>query len=417
MPQRDSGEVSAGNFDGKKSPAPGSVRGRPSVRRGVDSRTTSSFRNGADSASPVALLIASLHVHRRRSARRRASASSPASVACSRGDMNLRATPSTLTTRSPCSMSTPMRQPRGDSEDRHAARMRDVEVEVRAGNVRAAAPAAGDHDLFRRKRELAAEQEAQGRAAHDVALAKVGTAEPRRARSLRVRQCRFERGDVAARPHELAHPDVDLRPPAIASASGRAGTAMLVMGPALPCALNMLVQQPHRVPDVLGFVLGSMSRWPRRVLDGFGYVAYVVVYRIVRWRRGLSATNIANAFPEKSPAERQEILRQSYRNLGRFLAEALWGWNASADALASRVASSIRSSSPRFTANGSRWCCSPRISATGNGCCSRPARRSSVPIDAVYKPQRQRCIDEFLRDAPLALRRQSRSRTRASCSR
>src|SRR6185369_3620786 len=67
----------------------------------------------------------------------------------------------------------------------------------------------------------------------------------------------------------------------------------------------MLAHQRLRFPDVLGFTLSSMSRWPRRVLDGFGYVAYVVVYRIVRWRRALSATNIANAFPEKSEQERE----------------------------------------------------------------------------------------------------------------
>src|SRR5689334_24209209 len=85
----------------------------------------------------------------------------------------------------------------------------------------------------------------------------------------------------------------------------------------------MLAHQRLRFPDLLGLVLGSMSRWPRRVLDGFGYFAYVVVYRIVRWRRQLSATNIANAFPDKTAAEREAILTQSYRNLGRFLAEAL----------------------------------------------------------------------------------------------
>ena len=114
----------------------------------------------------------------------------------------------------------------------------------------------------------------------------------------------------------------------------------------------MLAEQRHRFPDVLGFVLGRMSRWPRRVLDGFGYFAYFVVYRVLRWRRALSATNVANAFPEKTPAERQEILQQSYRNLGRFLAESLWGWNASAEALASRVRIVNPELITRFTSRG-----------------------------------------------------------------
>ncbi len=108
----------------------------------------------------------------------------------------------------------------------------------------------------------------------------------------------------------------------------------------------------HRFPDVLGFVLGRMSRWPRRVLDGFGYCAYFVVYRILRWRRALAATNIANAFPEKDATERAVILQQSYRNLGRFLAEALWGWNASAEALAERVRIVNPELLTRYTADG-----------------------------------------------------------------
>ena len=47
----------------------------------------------------------------------------------------------------------------------------------------------------------------------------------------------------------------------------------------------MLADQRVRFPDVMGFVLGRMSRWPRRVLDGFGYVAYLITYRVLRWRR------------------------------------------------------------------------------------------------------------------------------------
>jgi len=114
----------------------------------------------------------------------------------------------------------------------------------------------------------------------------------------------------------------------------------------------MLADQRLRFPDILGFVLGSMSRWPRRVLDGFGYLAYFVVYRVLRWRRSLAATNIGNAFPEKSDDEREAILRQSYRNLGHVLAEALWGWNACADALAARVRIVNPELIARFTSRG-----------------------------------------------------------------
>ena len=160
---------------------------------------------------------------------------------------------------------------------------------------------------------------------------------------------------------------------------------------------GMIAHQRHRFPDVFGFLLGRMSRWPRRVLDGFGYFAYVVVYRILRWRRRLAATNIANAFPDKTAEEREDILQQSYRNLGRFLAEALWGWNANADALAGHVRFVNPELISRYTGQGqsvvllaAHFCNWEWLLLTAGGVLH-------VPIDAVYKPQRMKGIDEFLR--------------------
>ena len=47
--------------------------------------------------------------------------------------------------------------------------------------------------------------------------------------------------------------------------------------------------------------------------------------------------DVARAFPDKSPAERYEIVRQMYRNLGDGLIEALWGYGASAEEFRRRV--------------------------------------------------------------------------------
>jgi KDO2-lipid IV(A) lauroyltransferase len=148
---------------------------------------------------------------------------------------------------------------------------------------------------------------------------------------------------------------------------------------------------------VLGFVLGSISRWPRRVLDNFGYLAYLLVYRIIRWRRKLSATNIANAFPEKSEDERQQILTESYRNLGRFLAESLWGWNASAEALASRVRIVNPELITRFTGNGQSVVLLAAHFCNWEWLLLTAGVVLKVPIDAVYKPQKVKSIDDFLR--------------------
>lgn len=159
----------------------------------------------------------------------------------------------------------------------------------------------------------------------------------------------------------------------------------------------MLAQERSRFPDVLGFVLGRMSRWPRRVLDGFGYVAYVVTYHVLRWRRRLSLTNLDNAFPEKTPAERAEILRQSYRNLGSFLAEALWGWNASAEALAERVRIVNPELIARFTSRGQSVVLLAAHFCNWEWLLLTAGIELRIPIDAVYKPQRVRGIDDFLK--------------------
>ncbi|MCC7328432.1 MAG: hypothetical protein IT521_16665 [Burkholderiales bacterium] len=159
----------------------------------------------------------------------------------------------------------------------------------------------------------------------------------------------------------------------------------------------MLAQPRQRFPDILGFVLGRMSRWPRRVLDGFGYVAYFVVYRVLRWRRSLAATNLANAFPEKSAAERKIILRQSYRNLGRFVSEALWGWNASAEALAARVRIDNPELITRFTGEGQSVVLLAAHFCNWEWLLLAAGVTLKVPVDAVYKPQRLTGVDDFLR--------------------
>jgi len=161
--------------------------------------------------------------------------------------------------------------------------------------------------------------------------------------------------------------------------------------------VSLLAGHRHRFADAFGFVLGGMSRWPRRVLDGFGYVVYVLVYRVLHWRRRLAGENIANAFPEKSAEERDAILQQSYRNLGRFLAESLWGWNASADALASRVRIVNPEMITRFTSRGQSVVLLAAHFCNWEWLLLAAGVLLKVPIDAVYKPQKVKGIDDFLR--------------------
>ena len=123
----------------------------------------------------------------------------------------------------------------------------------------------------------------------------------------------------------------------------------------------------------------------------------MLVYRILRWRRRLAAHNIANAFPEKGAAEREAILQQSYRNLGRFLGEALWGWNASADALAARVRIVNPELITRYTAQGQSVVLLAAHFCNWEWLLLAAGVLLKLPIDAVYKPQKVKGIDDFLR--------------------
>jgi KDO2-lipid IV(A) lauroyltransferase len=95
-------------------------------------------------------------------------------------------------------------------------------------------------------------------------------------------------------------------------------------------------------------VLQFLTRLPLPVLYALGRFAYFVAFRVLRWHRELAARNLANAFPEKSEAERAAILKQSYVNLGQTLAETFWGYGASADELTKRVAIENREMINRF---------------------------------------------------------------------
>src|SRR5207247_8915237 len=86
-------------------------------------------------------------------------------------------------------------------------------------------------------------------------------------------------------------------------------------------------------------LLRSLGRLPLTALYAFARVIYFVTFYMLRWRRDLAAQNIARSFPEKSPAERALILKQSYRNMSEVFVELLWGWRASAEDLKARMVS------------------------------------------------------------------------------
>jgi KDO2-lipid IV(A) lauroyltransferase len=72
----------------------------------------------------------------------------------------------------------------------------------------------------------------------------------------------------------------------------------------------------------MDLILRPLARLPRRWLDAVGAFLGWLVWAL-RIRRGVVLSNLALAFPEKSEAERREIARRTYANLGRMIPDFL----------------------------------------------------------------------------------------------
>jgi len=147
------------------------------------------------------------------------------------------------------------------------------------------------------------------------------------------------------------------------------------------------------------FLLRGLTRVPLPVLYALGTFIYFVMFDVFRWRRDQVAGDIARAFPEKTGEERERILRQSYRNIADVVMEAIWGFGASAEALARRVTFENRD-----LVDAARAARQSVVLLTPHFCNWEwllPAGGSyfSLPIDAVYQKQRVEFLDIFLRDA------------------
>jgi Kdo2-lipid IVA lauroyltransferase/acyltransferase len=154
-------------------------------------------------------------------------------------------------------------------------------------------------------------------------------------------------------------------------------------------------------PKIRGDVstLFRLLAWtPLPLLYVYADLLHVVTYHVLRWRVALARRNLAGAFPEKSAADREAILRCSYRYLARTLMEAIWGSRASAEELKRRVVfenpevidayKAAKQSVVLLTAHVCNW--EWLLLAAG--------ARFGIPIDAVYKTLRLKVVDAFSRE-------------------
>lgn len=87
----------------------------------------------------------------------------------------------------------------------------------------------------------------------------------------------------------------------------------------------------------MSWLLALFSRLPLPVLYGFGYVVYLLIYRVLGVRKDVVAENLANAFPGKDGSEIDAIAERFYRNYCDVLMEMIKSMTMSRDDLLDRV--------------------------------------------------------------------------------
>ncbi len=149
----------------------------------------------------------------------------------------------------------------------------------------------------------------------------------------------------------------------------------------------------------MGFLFRALALLPLPALHWLGDSLHFVVFYVARWRVALARRNLEGAFPEKSPAEREAILRDSYRNLSRTLMEAIWGYRASGDALIARVAFENPEVIEEYKAAGATLVLLTAHTCNWEWLLLASGVRFEFPIDAVYKPLRLTGVDAYVREA------------------
>jgi KDO2-lipid IV(A) lauroyltransferase len=147
------------------------------------------------------------------------------------------------------------------------------------------------------------------------------------------------------------------------------------------------------------FLLKFLTYFPLPLLYPWGWLLYFGAFRVMRWRRKRVEEDVARAFPDKTAAERHRIVRQMYRNLGDGLIEALWGYGATAEELKRRVVMENPELVHHYADAGktvlllTAHVCNWEWLFLGAGA------HFGIPIDVVYKRQRLRAVDEYVREA------------------
>src|SRR5687767_6565263 len=84
------------------------------------------------------------------------------------------------------------------------------------------------------------------------------------------------------------------------------------------------------------FFLSLISHLPFWLLYLLADLVFIILFYLVKYRRKVTKSNLANAFPEKSDEERNQIERKFYRFLADMIVESLKMNSISAEDILSR---------------------------------------------------------------------------------
>jgi KDO2-lipid IV(A) lauroyltransferase len=89
---------------------------------------------------------------------------------------------------------------------------------------------------------------------------------------------------------------------------------------------------------IMTFFVRALGLIPLPLLYPWGWLAFIITFYLVRWRRGQVERDVALSLPHLSAPERARVVRDSYLHAADTLIEMLWGFGASAQAILRRVA-------------------------------------------------------------------------------
>lgn len=152
--------------------------------------------------------------------------------------------------------------------------------------------------------------------------------------------------------------------------------------------------------DKIGFgilyaLLWTVALLPLRVLYLFSDAAYLLVYRVCRYRVKVTRQNLRNAFPEKSDDERRTIERRFYRYLCDSFFEALRMLHMSDDEIAGHIRFENTELLENYALEGRDVYAVFGHYGNWEWICSLPLHLRLLNVATLYKTLHNRAMDKF----------------------